>query len=75
MKSEICEMNMRHLMGGLLSVLLWAGPVLAQINSYTEQKPKSMNEKSTTIEWLMTGAFLIGCLVVSFKPANRSKMK
>ena len=66
---------MRRLVGGLLSVLLWAGPLLAQTNTYEEPAPQSMNEKSTATEWLITGAFLIGCLVVAFKPAKRSNLK
>jgi hypothetical protein len=66
---------MRRLVGGLLSVLLWAGPLLAQTNTYDEPAPKSMNEKSTATEWLITGAFLVGCLVVAFKPTKRSILK
>ena len=63
---------MRRLAGGLLSVLLWAGPLLAQ---YDEPAPQSMPEKSTATEWLIAGAFLVGCLVVAFKPAKRSNLK
>jgi hypothetical protein len=66
---------MRRLLCGLLSVLLWAGPLPAQSNTYEEPAPKSMNEKSTATEWLITGAFLVGCLVVAFKPSKRSNLK
>jgi hypothetical protein len=64
---------MRRLMDGLLGVLLWAGPLLAQ--TYDEPAPQSMTEKSAATEWLITGAFLVGCLVVAFKPAKRSNLK
>ncbi len=64
---------MRHLMCGLIGVLLSAGPVLAQ--TYEEQPPPGMKEKATTIEWLIAAGFLVGCLGVAFKPAKRSNIK
>ena len=63
---------MRRLMCGLMSILLWAGPVLAQ--TYEEQPAPPMNEKSTTIEWLIAAGFLVGCLGVAFKPAKRANI-
>ncbi len=66
---------MRRLVGGLLSVLLWAELLLAQTNTYDEPAPKTMSEKSTATEWLIAGAFLVGCLVVAFKPSKRSNLK
>lgn len=64
---------MRRLMDGLLGVLFWAGPLLAQ--TYEEPARQGLSEKSAATEWLITGAFLAGCLVVGFKPAKRSNLK
>ena len=64
---------MRRLICGLMGILWWVGPVLAQ--TYKEVPPKAMDEKSTTIEWLIAAGFLVGCLGVAFKPAKRSNIK
>ncbi|HSW47373.1 MAG TPA: hypothetical protein VLM89_17555 [Phycisphaerae bacterium] len=64
---------MLRLMHGLWSVMLWVGPVLAQ--TYEEEPPKDMAAKSSAMEWLIAAAFLVGCLVVAFKPAKRSNLK
>lgn len=64
---------MRRLICGLMSILMWAGPVLAQ--TYQEQPAAPMGERSTTIEWLIAAGFLVGCLGVAFKPAKRANIK
>ena len=64
---------MRRLMCGLMTLFLWAGPVLAQ--TYEEQPSPSMHEKSGTVEWLIAAGFLVGCLGVAFKPAKRANIK
>lgn len=61
------------LYGWLVTLVGSAASVLAQ--SYSYQAPKPMNEGSTTMEWVMVFIFLIGALVVGFKPAKRSNLK
>jgi len=67
------EIDMRRMLWGLIGILLWVGPVLAQ--TYEEHPPQGLGDKSTTIEWLIATGFLIGCLVVAFKPAKRANIK
>jgi hypothetical protein len=64
---------MRRLIDAFWIACLWAGPVLAQ--TYEEAPPKAMEEKSLATAWLIAAAFLVGCLVVAFKPAKRSNLK
>lgn len=64
---------MRRLLCGLIGLLSGVGPALAQ--TYEEHPPQSLSEKSTTIEWLIATGFLVGCLVVAFKPAKRANIK
>ena len=64
---------MRLLMTWLLGLLVWATPLLGQ--TYNEPSPKIPAEKGTSVEWLMAAIFMVGCLVVAFKPARRSNLK
>ena len=64
---------MRRLIYGLMTILMWAGPLMAQ--TYAEEPPKSLEDRSTTIEWLIAAGFLVGCLGVAFKPAKRANIK
>lgn len=58
----------------LSALLLAATPVLAQ--TYEAIPPRKVGgEWSVMIEWLIGGVFLIGCLVVAFKPAKRSNLR
>lgn len=57
----------------LTGLFLAAGPALAQ-KPY--EAPKySTSDRSTMIEWGIGAAFVIGCLVVAFKPSKRSNLK
>lgn len=57
----------------LMSWVLTAPPVLAQSREVVSRK--SGAEESVMIEWLIGAVFLVGCLVVAFKPAKRSNLQ
>ena len=57
----------------LTSLVLTAPPALAQSRELVSRK--SGAEESVMIEWLIGAVFLIGCLVVAFKPAKRSNLQ
>jgi hypothetical protein len=56
-----------------MTLLMWVGPLLAQ--TYDEQAAPALNDRSTTMEWLIAAGFLVGCLGVAFKPAKRANLK
>ena len=57
----------------MLGTLATAGQILAQ---EIMDPPKTVvADKSTAMQWLITAVFLVGCLVVGFKPAKRSKLE
>jgi len=64
---------MRYVVSWLSGIVMCAAPALAQ--TYEQKIPTSTGEKGVMIEWLIATAFLIACLVVSFKPAKRSNLK
>ena len=64
---------LRHIIWGICVFFSSVAMVLAQ--SYQEVDPVILEKKSTAMEWLMAGIFLIGCMVVAFKPAKRSNLK
>lgn len=47
--------------------------VMAQV--YENPKTKAPESASSLMEWGIAAVFLVGCLVVSFKPAQRSNLK
>ena len=54
--------------------LLLAGPSLAQ--TYDVPSPKTVSgEPSLLWPWLYGLAFLVGCLMVAFKPAKRANLQ
>jgi len=57
----------------LTGVLVLTTSVLAQ--SYKVTKPKILEKESTAMEWLYAGTFLVGCMVIAFKPAKRSNLR
>jgi hypothetical protein len=57
----------------VIGILATAGRALAQEIKLTH--PPLVSEKSSAIQWLITVVFLVGCLVVAFKPAKRSKLE
>ncbi|MHC4442272.1 MAG: hypothetical protein ACYTF1_05705 [Planctomycetota bacterium] len=63
---------LRRIIWGICGFFLTEGAVLAQ---YVETKPTVLKKDSTAIEWLIAGIFLVGCMVVAFKPAKRSNLK
>jgi hypothetical protein len=65
----------RRLLNILFAFFLCATPLPTQVTAQvydlpqeTEPKP---TERSTWREWLIGSIFLVGCLVVAFKPAKR----
>ena len=64
---------LRRILWGLLLFFFSEAMVLAQ--AYDEPKPVVLEKKSTAMEWLIAGIFLVGCMVIAFKPAKRSNLK
>ena len=62
-----------RLTGVLSGVLLWAGSVIAQ-QEYEAPQLKT-RDGSTALTWAIGAVFLLGCLVVAFKPAKRSDLR
>jgi hypothetical protein len=63
----------RKALYGLIGLLLAAGPVLAQ-KPY--QPPTYVSKpQSSILEWGIGAVFLVGCLIVAFKPSKRSNLK
>lgn len=59
---------------GILSgVLVRAGSVIAQ-QEYEAPQLKT-RDGSTALAWVVGAIFLLGCLVVAFKPAKRSNLR
>jgi hypothetical protein len=58
----------------MVGVLMMATHAVAQEVTYEGSKPL-VTDKSTAMQWLITAVFLVGCLVVAFKPAKRSKLE
>ena len=65
---------LRRIIVGLCGFFLSEVMVLAQ-QTYEEIKPVVLEKKSAAMEWLIAGAFLVGCMVIAFKPAKRSNLK
>ncbi|MDM8008000.1 MAG: hypothetical protein QUV05_17815 [Phycisphaerae bacterium] len=63
----------RRVLCFLTGLLLAVGPALAQGSS--EGPTYNFKPRSTMIEWVIGTIFLIGCLVVAFKPSKRSNLK
>ncbi|MGQ9651103.1 MAG: hypothetical protein ACUVXJ_13420 [Phycisphaerae bacterium] len=57
----------------LTGLLLTVVPAVAQAAS--EGPTYSFKPRTTMIEWLIGTIFLVGCLVVAFKPSKRSNLK
>jgi hypothetical protein len=63
----------RSLLNTLFAVLLSAMPLMGQ--SYTVDGPPEIKERSVAKEWAIGAVFLVGCLVVAFKPAKRANLR
>jgi hypothetical protein len=57
----------------LTALILTATPALAQV-SYETDSLKTRTE-STTAAWIIGAVFLIGTLIVAFKPSKRSNLQ
>jgi len=63
-----------HWIKALCGMLLSAGPALGQ-QAYEATQPRAAQEQSVMLEWGIGAIFLVGCLVVAFKPAKRSNLR
>ena len=63
-----------RLLACLTGLLLSAGTALAQ-QEYETLSFKVQEERSTALAWGIGTIFVIGCLVVAFKPAKRSNLR
>jgi amino acid transporter len=54
--------------------LLGASPALGQL-TYDYAAPVTVAKESTWVEWVIGAIFILGCLVVAFKGAKRSKLE
>lgn len=64
--------NMRRILTIGFGILLQAMPVLAQ--SYDPPTVRAGKEPSMMYEWLIGAGFLVGCLIVAFKPSKRANV-
>ncbi|GMU22387.1 MAG: hypothetical protein AMXMBFR13_24730 [Phycisphaerae bacterium] len=63
----------RRFLTFMLGTLLFTVPAWGQ--SYELPQGGKPVEKSVAKEWLIGSIFLVGCLVVAFKPAKRSNLQ
>lgn len=60
----------------LTTVMLLATEALGQADGvYAAPTPKRRADESSLIEWGIGVVFLIGCLVIAFKPSKRSNIQ
>ena len=64
----------RRLLNVLFGVLLSATPLSAQTYDIPPEPETKAGERSVAWEWLIGSIFLVGCLVVAFKPAKRANL-
>ena len=70
------ELEMRRrLLSALFAVLLCATPLVGQTYYDVPQEVKITQDRSIAWEWLMGSIFLVGCLVLAFKPARRADLR
>ena len=65
----------RRLINILVTVLLSATPLMAQAYDVTQEAESKSADRSVWHEWLIGSIFLVGCLVVAFKPAKRANLR
>ena len=65
----------RCLLNILFGVLLSATPLSAQTYDIPTEVETKADERSVWKEWLIGSIFLVGCLVVAFKPAKRADLR
>jgi hypothetical protein len=75
----------RFLLEGGLSMIrafrcLWYPLVLSSSTamgqmSYPQPTPYTVTKESMWMEWVIAAVFVVGCLVVAFKPAKRSNLE
>ncbi len=58
-----------------LAVGLGLAAVATAQQAYDLPSAGTPEEASIAIEWLIGGTFVVGCLVVAFKPAKRSNLR
>lgn len=63
----------RRLLNAFFTVLVSATPLLAQ--TYDAGDFRAAGEQSAAYQWGIGSAFLVGCLVVAFKPARRVNLR
>lgn len=64
----------RRLIAMVCGVLCSAASLFAQ-QSYETSPLEKVKDKSTMVEWGIGAIFLVGALVVAFKPAKRSNLR
>jgi hypothetical protein len=65
----------RRLLNILLGVMLLAAPLSAQTYEIPQEPEIKPEARSVWQEWLIGSIFLVGCLVVAFKPAKRADLR
>ncbi len=65
----------RRLRNALFAVLLSATPLMAQSYDVPVDNGPKVEDRSVAKEWLIGAIFLVGCLVVAFKPAKRANLR
>jgi hypothetical protein len=65
----------RRLLNTCFAVLLCALPLSAQTYDIPQEADTKATERTVWHEWLIGSIFLVGCLVVAFKPAKRANLR
>ena len=64
-----------RLSAAAMITLATAGQLLAQSETFKPDKLVIKKDVSTMIEWGIASVFVVGCLVIAFKPAKRANLK
>ncbi len=65
----------RRLLNALFGVLLSATPLMAQTYDIPQETNPKTEDRPIGYNWLIGSIFLVGCLVVAFKPAKRANLR
>ena len=68
------ETNVRAMILGFFTLLMAPYAAIAQ-TTYPIPEVSTAARESTWMEWVIGAVFLVGCLVLAFKPAKRSNLQ
>ncbi len=68
------ELNVRGLILTCVALLMAPYAALAQVQ-YPVPEMTTVARESIWLEWVIAAVFLVGCLMLAFKPAKRSNLQ